>query len=63
MVTRDADAPPIGVGGLVTMAHVLPARPGSPAGRVLAVPRVSLPCPVAGVVLAVAPQTETCLHN
>lgn len=63
MVTRDADAPPIGVRGLVTVAHVLPARPGVRSAGVPAVPRVSLPCPVAGVVLAVAPETETRLHN
>ena len=48
---------------MVTVAHILPARPGGPAGWVPAVPRVSLPCPVAGLVLAVTPQAETCLHN
>jgi len=30
MVTRDADAPPKGVRGLVTVAHVLPRTPGRP---------------------------------
>jgi len=36
MVTRDADTPPKGVRGLVTMAHALPRTPGRPG---------YLPCP------------------
>ena len=63
MATRDADAPPKGVRSLVTVAHVLPARRSGRAAWALAVPPLSPPWPVAGVVLAVTPQTETCLHN
>ena len=60
MATGYADAPPKGVRGLVTVAHVLPARPGAP-GTCRA--RMNPPCPVAGVVLAVTLQAETYLHN
>jgi len=63
MATCDADAPPKGVRSLVTVAHVLPARRSGRAARALAMPRLGPPCPVAGVVLAVTPRTETYLHN
>jgi len=47
MVTRDADTPPTGVRGLVTMAHVLPRTPGRPG--YLPCPGWTPPRPVAGV--------------
>jgi len=51
MVTRDADTPPKGVRGLVTMAHALPRTPGRPG--YLPCPGWTPPRPVVGVVLAV----------
>ena len=56
MATCDADAPRQASGAMVTVAHVLPARPGARPVRGTAVPGVSPPCPVAGVALAEAPR-------